>query len=43
MIGSAAVIHMDQIRALEPVDRGVKWDRGEDLPETYPTGPYVMG
>jgi erythromycin esterase-like protein len=32
-----AVIHIDQTRALEPLDRTPLWDRGE-LPETYPTG-----
>jgi erythromycin esterase-like protein len=32
-----AVIHIDQTRALEPLDRSSVWERGE-LPETYPTG-----
>jgi erythromycin esterase-like protein len=32
-----AVIHVDRTRALEPLERTSKWERGE-LPETYPTG-----
>lgn len=32
-----AVIHVDQTRALEPLERTSLWERGE-LPETYPTG-----
>ena len=32
-----AVIHIDQTRALEPLERTALWERGE-LPETYPTG-----
>ncbi len=32
-----AVIHLDRTSALEPLDRTVRWDRGEP-PETYPTG-----
>jgi erythromycin esterase-like protein len=32
-----AVIHFDQTRAVEPLDRTPGWDRGE-LPETFPTG-----
>ncbi len=32
-----AVIHIDQTRALEPLERTSLWDRGE-LPETFPTG-----
>jgi erythromycin esterase-like protein len=32
-----AVIHLDDTRALEPLDRTALWDRGE-LPETFPTG-----
>jgi erythromycin esterase-like protein len=31
------VIHVDETRALEPLERSTIWDRGE-LPETYPTG-----
>jgi erythromycin esterase-like protein/predicted phosphoribosyltransferase len=30
-----AVIHIDETRALEPLDRGADWERGE-FPETYP-------
>ncbi|HEU4728504.1 MAG TPA: erythromycin esterase family protein [Kofleriaceae bacterium] len=32
-----AVIHVDQTRALEPLERTALWERGE-LAETYPTG-----
>jgi erythromycin esterase-like protein len=32
-----AVIHVDQTRALEPLERTAAWERGE-LPETFPTG-----
>jgi erythromycin esterase-like protein len=32
-----AVIHVDRTRALEPLERTARWERGE-LPETYPTG-----
>jgi erythromycin esterase-like protein len=32
-----AVIHIDDTRALEPLERTAKWDLGE-LPETFPTG-----
>jgi erythromycin esterase-like protein len=32
-----AVIHLDRTRALEPLERTARWDRGEP-PETYPTG-----
>jgi hypothetical protein len=31
-----AVIHIDQTRALEPLEYTSEWERGE-LPETYPT------
>jgi len=31
-----AVIHFDQTRAVEPLDRTSEWERGE-LPETYPS------
>ncbi len=31
------VIHFDETRALEPLDRTSEWDEGE-LPETYPSG-----
>jgi erythromycin esterase-like protein len=30
-----AVIHIDETRAVEPLDRNPHWDRGEP-PETYP-------
>jgi erythromycin esterase-like protein len=32
-----AVIHFDQTRAVEPLERTARWERGE-LPETYPVG-----
>jgi erythromycin esterase-like protein len=32
-----AVIHLDETRALEPLERTSLWERGE-LPETYPSG-----
>jgi len=32
-----AVIHLDRTRALEPLERTSRWDRGEP-PETFPTG-----
>jgi erythromycin esterase-like protein len=32
-----ALIHFDQTRAVEPLDRTAGWDTGES-PETYPTG-----
>jgi erythromycin esterase-like protein len=32
-----AVIHLDQTRAVEPLDRTAGWDTGEP-PETYPSG-----
>jgi erythromycin esterase-like protein len=32
-----AVIHIDETRAIEPLERTAGWERGE-LPETYPTG-----
>ena len=41
-----AVIHFDETRAVEPLERTPRWTRGEagapphaaDLPETFPTG-----
>jgi erythromycin esterase-like protein len=30
------IIHIDETRALEPLEPTSQWDRGE-LPETYPT------
>jgi erythromycin esterase-like protein len=32
-----AVVHLDQTRALEPLERTSVWDEGEP-PETWPTG-----
>jgi erythromycin esterase-like protein len=32
-----AILHFDQTRALEPLERTAGWERGE-MPETYPTG-----
>jgi erythromycin esterase-like protein len=32
-----AMIHIDETRALEPLERTVEWERGE-LPETFPSG-----
>jgi erythromycin esterase-like protein len=32
-----AVIHVDETRALEPLERTAGWERGE-LPDTFPTG-----
>lgn len=32
-----AVIHLDHTHAVEPLDRGPRWDAGEP-PETFPTG-----
>jgi erythromycin esterase-like protein len=31
-----AIIHLDETRALEALERTSEWDRGE-LPETYPS------
>ena len=31
------VIHFDESRAVEPLERTPEWDQGE-LPETYPSG-----
>lgn len=32
-----ALIHLDETRALEPLERNVTWERGEEeVPETYP-------
>jgi erythromycin esterase-like protein len=31
------VVHLDHTRALEPLERSARWDRGEP-PETYPSG-----
>jgi erythromycin esterase-like protein len=32
-----AMIHIDETRALEPLERSSEWDK-EELPETYPSG-----
>jgi erythromycin esterase-like protein len=32
-----AMIHLDETRALNPLERTAEWNRGE-LPETYPSG-----
>jgi hypothetical protein len=32
-----AVIHFDETRAVEPLERSGEWEKGE-LPETYPSG-----
>jgi erythromycin esterase-like protein len=32
-----AIIHFDETRSLEPIERTSEWERGE-LPETYPSG-----
>jgi len=31
------LIHIDRTRAVEPLEKGAFWTRGE-VPETYPTG-----
>ena len=35
-----ALLHWDETRALEPLDKGLTWHQGEagEVPETYPTG-----
>jgi erythromycin esterase-like protein len=32
-----AIFHLDRTRAVEPLDRGARWEAGE-VPETFPTG-----
>jgi hypothetical protein len=32
-----AVMHFDETRAVEPLERSALWERGE-APETFPTG-----
>jgi erythromycin esterase-like protein len=32
-----AVLHFDETRAIEPLERNVQWERDE-VPETYPSG-----
>ncbi len=31
------LLHIDHTRAVEPLEKGALWTRGE-VPETYPTG-----
>ncbi|MBV8172116.1 MAG: erythromycin esterase family protein [Candidatus Eremiobacteraeota bacterium] len=31
------VLHFDRTRAVEPLERGTRWDEGE-VPETFPSG-----
>jgi erythromycin esterase-like protein/orotate phosphoribosyltransferase len=31
-----AVIHLDETRALEPLERTARWEEGEEVPATYP-------
>ncbi|HEX8687393.1 MAG TPA: erythromycin esterase family protein, partial [Pyrinomonadaceae bacterium] len=33
-----AVLHFDETRAVEPLEREPHWEAGEEPPETYPTG-----
>jgi len=33
-----AVLHFDETRAVEPLERETHWESGEEPPETYPTG-----
>jgi len=33
-----AVLHFEETRAVEPLERHAGWERGEEPPETYPTG-----
>ena len=33
-----AIIHIDETRALKPLDETTRWQTEEELPETYPTG-----
>ncbi|MGH2545034.1 MAG: erythromycin esterase family protein, partial [Ardenticatenaceae bacterium] len=33
-----AVLHYDETRAVEPLERTPQWEQGEEVPETYPTG-----
>ena len=32
------MIHLDETHALEPLEPGARWHRGEEPPETYPSG-----
>jgi erythromycin esterase-like protein len=33
-----AVIHYDKTRAVEPLEREPRWEHGEEVPETFPSG-----
>jgi erythromycin esterase-like protein len=33
-----AVLHYDTTHAVEPLERSRRWERGEEAPETYPSG-----
>ena len=33
-----AMLHFNVTRAVEPLERSAAWDRGDELPEAYPTG-----
>jgi erythromycin esterase-like protein len=33
-----AVLHFDETRAVEPLDRAPHWEAGDEPPETYPSG-----
>jgi len=33
-----AVLHFDDTRAVEPLERTGEWEAGEEAPETFPTG-----
>jgi erythromycin esterase-like protein len=33
-----AMIHIDETRALQPLDKGRVWQAGREAPETYPSG-----
>jgi erythromycin esterase-like protein len=33
-----AILHFDQTRAVEPLERAAGWQRDREAPETYPTG-----
>jgi erythromycin esterase-like protein len=33
-----AVIHIDETRAVEPLERTARWDAGDESAETFPTG-----
>ena len=33
-----AVLHFDETRAVEPLERAPHWEAGDEPPETYPTG-----